>query len=324
MTTALQFQFHPYDSSRAPDVVNLWNRTIGEAFPFSEELLRQVTEQNPSFRPADAVTVWDGGELIGFGLMHRYRGTDEAYQTLADHAHITAIIVAPERQRQGIGTEIYLRLRSRIIDLPQERIRIGAGVSHLFPGPPEELPAARPFFESLDFTFDRRVCDVRVDLSNYQLPASASEALARHGLTIGPATAEEWDQLLDFLGTEFSANWRYGADRFLQMGGDPADWFLMRQGEEIVGFARMHHPGPPPIGAGRYWADLRGSHAGGLGPIGVAARLRGHGLGLALLHLTLDRLQTLGVTDAVADWTDLIDFYARVGMAPWKCYVMGR
>jgi GNAT superfamily N-acetyltransferase len=316
-------EFRQYDSGDAPAVVALWRRTIGEAFPLSEELLRQVAELNPSFRPADAVTVWDGDDLIGFGLMHRYRGTEDAYRTLADYAHITAMIVAPERQRQGLGTEIYLRLRARMIDLPQERIRLGAGVFHLFPGPPEELPAARPFFESLGFIFDRRVCDVRVDLSTYQLPASVPEALARHGLTSGPATAEEWDQLLDFLGTEFSANWRYGADRFRQMGGDPADWLLMRQGEEIVGFARTHHPGPPPIGAARYWAELRGPNAGGLGPIGVAARLRGHGLGLALLHLTLDRLTTLGVTDAIADWTDLIDFYARVGMQPWKCYVMG-
>ncbi|HET8524450.1 MAG TPA: GNAT family N-acetyltransferase, partial [Thermomicrobiales bacterium] len=140
-------QYRAYEPQDAPAVVALWNRTIGGAFPLSVDLLRQVTELNPSFRPTDAVTVWEGDDLIGFGLLNRYRGEEEAYRALADHAHISAIIVAPERQRQGIGTEIYLRLRSRIIDLPQERIRAGAGVFHLFPGPPEELPGARPFFE---------------------------------------------------------------------------------------------------------------------------------------------------------------------------------
>ncbi|HET8524779.1 MAG TPA: hypothetical protein VFL82_16230, partial [Thermomicrobiales bacterium] len=91
MTRTLQYR--AYDPQDAPGVVALWNRTIGGAFPLSEALLRQVTEGNPSFRPNDAVTVWDGDDLIGFGLLNRYRGEEEAYRALADHAHISAIIV---------------------------------------------------------------------------------------------------------------------------------------------------------------------------------------------------------------------------------------
>jgi predicted N-acetyltransferase YhbS len=76
------------------------------------------------------------------------------------------------------------------------------------------------------------------------------------------------------------------------------------------------------VGAER-WAGLEPGIAA-LGPIGVAADARGGGLGLALLVAGLRQLRDRGAGPAVIDWTDLLDFYARAGFAPWLRYVQAR
>ena len=68
-----------------------------------------------------------------------------------------------------------------------------------------------------------------------------------------------------------------------------------------------------------FWlADAPG--AGGLGPIGIAARLRGRGIGRALLVSALDRLRGLGSTDIVIDDTTLLGYYGPHGFSPWITY----
>lgn len=317
-----ELRFRVYEPAMAGEAVALWRRAIGDAYPMSEHLFRQVIEGNPGRRPADATTVWAGDELIGFGALHRYREDHPWAGALRDLAWLTAVLVAPERQRQGIGARICRHLRDGAADLPADRLRPGGGIHHFFPGPPADLPSARPFLASLGFPFGAEVVDVRGDISAYDMPASAGEALARHGLTVTPCPPAEWDNLLAFLLAEFSPNWRYRAGWFRAMGGDPADWLLLRRDKDIVGFAQTHHPGSALIGPARYWDALRGPAPGGFGPIGVSRTLRGHGLGLALLQITLDRLRALAVADVNADWTTLVNFYAKVGMRPWKRYAV--
>ncbi|MGH2560724.1 MAG: GNAT family N-acetyltransferase, partial [Thermomicrobiales bacterium] len=260
------------------------------------------------------------------GSLHRYREEHEWADAFRDLAWLTLVLVDPERQRRGIGTRICGHLREGVADLPDDRPRAGSGLHHFFPGPPADLPAARPFLESLGFPFGGEVVDVRVDVGDYQLPASAEEALAKHDLTVSPCPPDAWDDLLAFLLAEFGAGWRYRAGWFREMGGDPADFLLLRRGGdgEIVGFSHTHYPDSAVIGPANYWNALRGPSPGGFGPIGVANSLRGHGLGLALLQVTLDHLRTRGVADVNADWTTLVDFYAKVGMRPWKWYAVGR
>jgi GNAT superfamily N-acetyltransferase len=323
MTGHAQAEFQDYEPRMASQVVALWNRTIGDIYPMSERLIRQVIEGNPSHRPSDGVTAWDNGQVIGFALIHRYRLDEPCCRELGGLAWLSAVIVAPEHQRRELGTLLVRHLRGAMPDLPDDRFRPGGGIHHFFPGPPDDLPAARPFLASLGFLAgERRVCDVRVELATYQLPPETRELVERQGLTAAPARERDWEPLLDLLANEFSANWRYRAGRFRAQGGDPADWIVLRRGDDVVGFSQCHHPGSAEIGPARYWSELRGPRPGGLGPIGVTPRLRGLGLGLALLELTLDRLVMLGATDAVADWTTLLDFYAKVGMQPWKCYTV--
>lgn len=312
--------FRPYDSADAPAVVALWNDAMGEQYPMREVLLRQQMDRNPNFRSEDAVTVWDGGRLVGLGLLQRKRGPAPAGEAPSERAWLAAMAVAPDRQRQGIGTRMYDWLVAHA-GLPKAAIQPGGGIYWFFPGAPTELPAARPFLESLGFHFGRDVSDVRADISTFALPGKAARLVAGHGLTVRTAKPHEVDRLLDFLLAEFGQGWWYNAGQFFRAGGAPEDWLLMLRGDEIVGMAHLHHQGQAVIGAPRYWAFGPGD--GGLGPIGIAASLRGKGLGLALLEYTLAALRERGVTSAIADWTTLLDFYAKTGMAPCKTYATG-
>jgi GNAT superfamily N-acetyltransferase len=93
--------------------------------------------------------------------------------------------------------------------------------------------------------------------------------------------------------------------------------------DAIAGFATIHRRGPGPLFGPRFWEDLLERASGGLGPIGVVARLRGRGLGRALLAVALDVLHARGVRDCVIDWTTLLDYYGPFGFRPWKTYLEG-
>jgi GNAT superfamily N-acetyltransferase len=324
MTTE-PIRLRPYDAFQTRLAVDLWNQAAGDHFPLREALLRQQVELNLHRRPEDGVAAWRGDTMLGFALLGCYRGDAAPAASLRGRATVTAIAVDPAEQRQGLGTRLVEWLLDRA-DVPREHVRAGGGVYFLLPGPPRELPATRPFLESLGFAFGREVHDLRADLTvpeAHRIPDAAAQLRRRH-LEVGPCRAEETPRLLAFLADEFPGMWWHDADRFFAAGGDPADWLLLRDGPRIIGMARVHYPTARPIGAASFWESLRGPRAGGLGPIGVSAGRRGEGLGNLLLAATLDRLRAKGVDDAVADWTDLLGYYGPFGFKIWKSYVIGR
>jgi predicted N-acetyltransferase YhbS len=88
----------------------------------------------------------------------------------------------------------------------------------------------------------------------------------------------------------------------------------------IVGFSRIYDEASAILGPGVYWRALMGRRPGGLGPIGVDASRRGAGLGLGLLSYCVRELRSRGVSTMVIDWTDLLDFYGKLGFKVWKRY----
>lgn len=324
-------EIRPYEPAMAPVVVAMWNSVLGASYPLQPRVLRQVTELNPNFLPTDAATVWDGEQLIGFGFLPQYRGDAPECAAWLGSGLFTAIVVAAAAQRQGVGHDLFQWLLDHSGGLTLERIRPGGGYHYIFPGPPVDLPGARPFLESLGFSFPGIAYDVRVeDVTPYiadangkvTQPRDPDPFLASHGIHVRRGVPEDIPALLNLLDTEFSAGWWYNAQWFFSEGGASSDWLLLWQGERLLGFSQLNHAGSTIIGANQYWNDLRGPGAGGLGPIGIAQELRGKGIGTALLRQTMIHLHALGVTDVIADWTGLLDYYGQFGMKPWKTYAM--
>jgi len=59
-----------------------------------------------------------------------------------------------------------------------------------------------------------------------------------------------------------------------------------------------------------------------LGPIGIADNCRGKGYGIYLMVNIIQYFQQKGYKHMVIDWTDLVDYYKKIGFEPWIKYIM--
>ncbi len=314
------FVWKTYRKSHAGDLTRVWNRAMGEHFPLEVRLLRQNIEGAPSFDPRDSTIVTQGDSVVAFIVTKRFREQDPLLETLGHVGWIEALVVDPAYQRQGLGRDLLTWAVYRLRSDGADTIYLASGLRHFFPGVPLELPGAVDYFARAGFAQVGLAHDLRGNLRGFVAPPSATAAVAAVGAEVAPCRPADIPALERFLWAEFPGRWRFDIMRYLALGGDPANVIIVRQGEQVIGFAQIHRAGPGYQGPPAYWRKVRGRHPGGLGPIGVAAGMRGKGIGLALLQLALQEAARRGVEDAVIDWTTLLDFYARVGFAPWKTY----
>ena len=102
----------------------------------------------------------------------------------------------------------------------------------------------------------------------------------------------EAERVLTFIEREFGRIWRFEAAKAFD--SEVPQIFITGDGTEITGFA-VH--------------DVNNRGLGFFGPTGVAASMRGRGLGCALLLASLADLRRLGYAQAVIPWTDALRFY---------------
>jgi GNAT superfamily N-acetyltransferase len=314
-------QFGPYSPAAAPHVVTLWAAAVGEAFPLREPVVRQCLEANPSARPDDAVLAWENDRLIGFGYAGLHRRPDPETAGFRARGQLQAVVVHPDRRRRGIGRQIAVALGERMRAHGVQTVEAGGGMFYLWAGVPEDLPGALAFATAIGFELGEPSWDLRGNVTDLRIDATTNATLAAAGARVTPATGDDRAALLAFLHTEFGGEWWHETRWFLDAGGDPAELLLLRGARDrILGLARIHGPATRPIGPPHFWAARRPPESGGLGPIGVAAELRGRGLGRALLVVALDRLRLRGLTDVVIDFTSLLGYYGPHGFAPWITY----
>jgi GNAT superfamily N-acetyltransferase len=311
----------PYEPAAAAHVVALWNRAIGGVFPLREAVLRQCLEDNPSARPEDAALAWERDRLVAFGYLGLHRMPDLETAVFRDRAQLQAVVVHPARRRRGLGRLIATQLARRARAHGHERLEAGGGMFYLWPGVPADLPGAVGFAQAIGFELGKPSYDLRGDVSGLTIDAETTQALDAAGLRVRPAAVGDRAAALAFLFAEFGGEWWHETRWFLDAGGDPAELLLLEdRAQRIVGLARIHGPATRPIGPPHFWAARRPPAAGGLGPIGIAAALRGRGLGRALLVVALDALRQRGLSDVVIDFTSLLGYYGPHGFRPWISY----
>ncbi|MEO8229170.1 MAG: GNAT family N-acetyltransferase [Chloroflexota bacterium] len=328
MTNPAIRAFRPDD---APAALELWKGSLGERYLLRPDVLELSVVTNPHARPGDAAVAQADGRLIGFAFAGISRSEAPELAAERGQAWLQAVVVAPSWRRRGVGRALVRAVAPIGRETAADRLTAGGGLFYLWPGVPEDLPAAAPFLEGLGFRFEPGPSyDLRGDVSTMPpLEVEGARAvLAAAGLALAPARDTDRDPMLRFLLAEFGGAWWHDVGWFLEAGGEPGDVLLLRTGEgasdgagegSIRGFARIHTPASRPPGWPMYWrADS--PTAGGLGPIGIAAALRGRGLGRALLVLALDRLGRLGHPDVVIDDTTLLGYYGPHGFAPWITY----
>jgi predicted N-acetyltransferase YhbS len=312
-----------YGPADGAAVVELWNATIGERYPLRPDVLAICLERNPHYRPGDAVVALAEGRVVGFAMAGICRSAAPELAEKRGQAWLQAVLVAPAWWRRGIGGTLVRTVARIALEAGASHLSAGGGLFYLWPGIPVDLAGAEAFAAALGFELRGYTHDLRADVGGIRLDDAAAASLAGAGLRVVPAAAGDRSAVLDFLLAEFGSEWWHDIGWFLDAGGDPADLLLLRDAAGgIGGIARIHTARSDPPGWPMFWRGGAGGAggAGGLGPIGVAASLRGRGLGRALLVAALDRLRGLGCPDVVVDDTSLLGYYAPHGFVPWITY----
>ena len=237
-----------------------------------------------------------------------------------EQGYLLALAVDPRYARQGIGTRLLHAAAAQLRAQGATRIVLGGGPGHLVPGVPH-AGASGGFWARHDYRDPQVVADVRGDLRGGVAPPRPP------GLTGGlfamrqGRTGEE-AAILTWLDGAFPGDWPYGLRRSFAGGYRPSDVTLLVDAQAAIqGFCCTFHPTSGWLGGGSlYFPPGGGADWGGLGPLGIAAGVRGQGLGQAIVAVGLAYLQSRGVRRCGIDWIVLREFYGQLGFQVWQEY----
>ena len=293
-------------------IFELWQQTVGQKWPLSVTHFRQ-TLASPEARHFVAK---ENGQIVGLlaGL--------KRYGEEAEKAHITALLVAPEWQRRGIGTALYDTALEHFKAEGVRQVIVGGGWPRFWPGVPTNLPAGLAFFQAQGWHFDHTVYDLLQNLHNYATPQDIQSRIASERISFELATHENIDEVLTFEMREFPG-W---ADHFQRVAGvgDYSDILMARDATgEVVAtlttYGKLSHPSRCDV----LWQPLLGNAVGAIGCVGVAEAERRRGIGLGLVARASELLRDQGLASCYIDWVFLTEFYARTGYEKWRAYSMG-
>lgn len=308
-------------SQDTSQIVALWNKSFGAAWPLTETLLRQTLESDPYYEAEGHFAVRQNGELVGWALCKSNRDVGPELGRFQNRGGVGGLCVDPAFQRRGIGTQL---LRACETHLREN----GSPLStlyfphHLLPGIPADSPSGIAFFQKHGYTGFKPCVDMKRDLIEYSIPAKALRAIAQNPtVELRRARPDEAEKIVAFMSREFPGGWTYSTQSHFARGGKARDFVIAVENLEVIGFCHTTDWRNSWLLPNVYWHALLGEHFGGLGPIGIGAAHRKRGLGLALCAVAVEELKLAGVEIMAIDWTTLVDFYAQLGFSVWKTYL---
>jgi GNAT superfamily N-acetyltransferase len=218
--------------------------------------------------------------------------------------------------------------------LGAESLAFGMDQDHLFPGLPQiSAPPEGPGWElgtaleakmtELGFVKGSdTVVDIERDLDGYEPYPGCLEPIAAEGMEVRTALPQDEQAMEAFFVETFPGRWRHDVmAKFRRGEGSEID--LLVQGSDVLGFSCTQSPRSQlPMGGAVWKASLAHTHPrwGALGPIGISSRVRGKGLGGAILGASLQRMSREGARQTIIDWTSLVAFYGMHGFKVSRRY----
>ena len=212
--------------------------------------------------------------------------------------YVRLVVVHPDWRRRGIATTLLNTLESRLTDAGATRRAVGAELPiWLLAGVDVRYSAALCCFRSRGYERSRDVFNLEVDLTRREFDSEPIEAgLATHGIRVARMAPADSAELGAYLDANWSLTWRI--EGLAALAADPPTGFVARRHmadhAELVGFAVYDVARP-----------------GWFGPIGTDARLRGLGVGTALLLRCMRAWQDAGRTRGEINWIGPLAFYSK-------------
>lgn len=313
--------FTPMTAEWIAPMCELWNRELGDQFPMREQLMYQNTFQDENvFFPGSQLVVEEDGKLLGFVIAKKWQEQQREMQLGDGAGWIQAIIVRKEVRGQGIGSGLLQHAENALREAGVDLAYAGRDPWHYFPGIPKEPKESRPWFERRGYEALYEV----FDLVNTEVLAESERPEYIEGAFSKILEPGDQAEMLRFFKRCFPGRWYYESLCYWERGGKGREFVGLFMGEEMIGFCRVNDDHSPLIAQNTYWAPLFDESLGGIGPLGVDDRYRGKGYGLAIVKDGVAELASRGIKHLVIDWTELVDFYAKLGFRPWKGYDLVR
>lgn len=235
---------------------------------------------------------------------------------------VDSIAVAPDAQRQGLGTELLAWAEGWLREQGSAVVRLGGSLRPYLPGYPRQLGNAA-WFEKRGYAPGQTDWDVAADLAHVT-PYRGSAGDPPPGVEARMARPGEEGDLRAFFARAFPGRWLYEYDEHIREGGRVSDYAILITPDS----------GAPRIEAfclttmadslrplDRFYLNELPKPWGQAGPLGTSDALRGKGYAALAINTALASLRARGARGCVIDWTSLTDFYARFGFRKFRDYI---
>jgi len=295
-------------------IVDCWNGIIGEQFPMRKELWIQNTLMDPNILSEGSVAVFEEGDLVGFVVSKVYQEELPAVMP-KETGWIQCLLVREEFRNRGIGSELLRIAEEAISNLNSRELMIGRDPQHYVPGIPLSEEASIRFFERRGYEKETIETDLICHVKDMDVVS-----LHNHETYYRVLNKDDQAELISFLSTAFPGRWHYEALKYFELGGQGREFIGLFIDGTMKGFCRINDPSSPTIAQNVYWSPLFNGATGGIGPLGIERSVRGNQLGLDLVKAASNELIKRGMEHMIIDWTQLTEFYGKLGFTPWKQY----
>lgn len=288
----------------------LFNQFYGAKYRIGPEQLAQNSFDSGLLVPEGSFITDDGS----FVLLKRspygfFPGPEEGV------FHILALAYSGE----NVGASLIRQVEAVVREQGGKKLWFGADLRHFFPGVPDTTPELLGLLSSCGFQPGAENVDLERDLVDYSAPKGTYDRVG--DAEFRACTASDVPLLDEFFRREFPRRWHYDVMQKIEIEARPEIVFGVFVDGACEGFALTQEEGCRYPVAGAAWHHDLGAQWGSLGPIGVSERVRGRGLGGAILAFGLEGLRDRGVRRCIIDWTTLVEFYGKHGFIPNRRYM---
>lgn len=187
-------------------------------------------------------------------------------------------------------------------------IYVGQDFNNFFSGIPDPDEEKESLFTKCGFTLNtEQHFDLEADITENALIENFDKTPFEKEFSVD-TYRDDQTELLAFLEQEFPGRWVFEAKEAIANGKDPQSIVILwnQDKTEIVGYCMLS-------------VDEKGY--GGLGPIGIAKKIRGKHVGDFILNQSLQQLKQIGAVRVNIDWTILKDFYGQFGFKAERLYL---
>jgi GNAT superfamily N-acetyltransferase len=309
-------KFIHWQPERLEELVALWNKELHGAFPMRNKLFIQNSfmDENISYGGSRMV-VDDHDRVIGF-IIVKYLKEKTSVKMRNDIGWIQAILVDSAYRNRGIGSQLLNHAEAILKQKGLKEIVLGRDTYHYLPGIPSEDKHTIGWFEKRGYLHQ----GTEVDLSKNFAESDGVKWPSIPNVEFSLLQESEKVAFLEFLNRCFPGRWVHEAIHYFKRGGTGREFVVEKENGQIIGFCRINDSKSPIIMGNINWAPLFEGEVGGIGPLGVDAKKRKNGYGLAVVEAAVAFLRERGIRHMVIDWTGLVDFYQKLGFDVWKSY----